>query len=66
MKSALFMTLAAAADDSFITCTSNNDCPNGPGMFNGTCCGRTDFIRGDPYRLGGDWQMTVDFQNNNP
>lgn len=35
-------------------------------MFNGTCCGRTDFVKGDPYRLGSDWAMTADVQNSDP
>jgi len=60
---------AEAGEESFIRCSSNADCPNGPdmgGMFNGTCCGRNDFIKGDPYRLGADWAATADFQNANP
>jgi hypothetical protein len=35
-------------------------------MFNGTCCGRTDFVKGDPYLLGTDWSKTADSQNSDP
>jgi hypothetical protein len=70
MKAALFAATVAAADESFIQCWSNSDCPNDAttmgGMFNGTCCGRTDFVKGDPYLLGADWAATADAQNADP
>jgi len=62
---ALFLSSVAADDESFIKCSSNKDCPNGAsynnGMFNGTCCGRTEWVNMDPYKLGGDWTKTADF-----
>ena len=74
MKTAVYLALianvSAAGDESFITCRSNKDCPNDAktqgGMFNGTCCGRSDFVKGDPYKLGGDWAKVADLQATDP
>lgn len=69
MKATVLMALMATAygaDESFIQCKSNADCPNGVevmnGMFNGTCCGRTNWVKGDPFKLGTDWAATAKFQ----
>jgi len=59
------VSFAAAADDDFVKCKTNSDCPN-DGMYAGTCCGRSIFSGGDPDVWGKDWKSTNIFQIENP
>jgi hypothetical protein len=35
-------------------------------MFNGTCCGRNNWVKGDPFKLGPDFAKTAEIENKDP